>query len=303
MTRCLSVFAILAALAPAGGVAAQQLPTYDQVGLQWQRMPSLRHMQRLYGRNVAGRVAASASLNRYSVELACTPDARGELDCTVLNAAELEPRWVSAGEQLMERASVRAVDGGSPAGRTFGYTVRFGNWTSRALPDRFHPVEAGLRWTRRPEMSERWGMLGQPAGATYAANFTCATNADGGLQCQLRGLEGGATAEFGEAAAEAMAEARVTSADRRPVEGRQFDWTVAIMRQGNCGAGAASGYGRFVSGDDQNRGNVFTDGGAGPVQAVGASGSLPDYRVGGDPRCQPVMLTVNQPAAGPRSDD
>ncbi|MDO1559867.1 hypothetical protein Q0812_10565 [Brevundimonas sp. 2R-24] len=290
--------AVMSLIGAAAQPAAAELPTYDRVGLEWRRMPSLRHMQRLFGRNVAGRVALNAPLGRESVDLACTPDERGALDCTALNAADLEARWVTAGEQLLERASVRAVDGGSPAGRTFRYTVRFGNWAGRVLPDRYQPSEAGLRWVRRPEMSERWDMSGQPQGATFAASFSCMAQADGDLDCQLRNLDGGATERFAEAANEAMAEARVASANGQPLEGRRFDWTVAILRQSGCG--------RRGSGT----------GGVGTVPDLGAVGAIPATQgqgngaaqpsgkyYGADPRCQPVMLTVNRAAAGPQSDD
>ena len=267
--------------------SAAELPTYDQLGLEWRRMPSLRHMQRLYGRNVAGRLWRSVDLGRQSVDLACTPDNRGRLDCTVINTQELEPRWIAAGEQLMERASVRAVDGGSPEGRTFGYTLRFGNWPGRALPDRYQPTEAGLRWIRRPEMSELWNMLGQPMGSTYAASFRCTTQADGHLDCDLNALDGGASDNFARAAAEAMRRARVRSTDASPVADRVFDWTVAILRQSGCGGGGGSREDTSIS--------RAIEGGEGALGAATA--------VTGAPRCQPVMLTVNQPAAGPRSED
>ncbi|MDO1559861.1 hypothetical protein Q0812_10535 [Brevundimonas sp. 2R-24] len=294
----------LAALGAVGPSMAQSgLPTYAEQGLRWVREPSLREMQRLYGVN------ARWDLPRVTVEVSCTPTANGRLNCSVLNADDLDRRWVRAGEQLMESATVASVDGGSPEGRTFGFTLRWGNTTARHLPDRFHPLDQNLRWVRRPEMGQHWDMRGQRPDQIYTANFSCIARVSGTLNCQMTGLGGGAPRAFGQAAGQAMAQARVERADGGSPEGMRLNWTVAIQRQSSCGGGATSGYGRFASGDDQNRGNVYTNGGdggsfAGPTQqAVGKSGQLPGYIVGGDPVCQPVMLTVNTAqGAGPSTE-
>ncbi|MDO1558214.1 hypothetical protein Q0812_02055 [Brevundimonas sp. 2R-24] len=277
------MLALIAAAALAQAPTADGLPTYDEVGLTWARMPSLRQMQRLYGRNVQGEFATSQPMPRVRVDLACEPDAAGALDCQALESDDADPRWSTAAEQLVERARVRTIDGGTPEGRRFGFRVSFGNWDGRDLPERFHPTEAGLRWTRNPKMAELWSMRGQRSGEDYSAELRCTTLRGGRLNCDVERLGGGATPEFAFAARQAMEEARVTRVDDQPLEGRQFNWTLTIMRQGHCNPVG-------LSGDD----GLTTTGPSLDAQgnAVG-SGELETYR--GNPRCYPAMLQVYGP--------
>ena len=139
----LSALACAPALFVAAPAAAQQsasaYPTYEDVGLAWVRSPSVRDMARFYRttRHDGGRGLA---------EVLCTPDAEGRLDCEILNEEPIDRQFGLAGVRVMERSRVTAVDGGSPAGRTYACGVWF-----RAGPAsmRARRLPCGLRWKAR----------------------------------------------------------------------------------------------------------------------------------------------------------
>lgn len=223
---------VATALAPVLSVAAPASaqpvpPAMDEQGLRWDRAPSISRMARLYPRR-----ATLDGVTRGLVRLACTPDARGRLACAPFEEDPIDYGFGQAAMQVMDRATVAALDGGSPQGRTFLFTLRFGNWPARLLSDNFHPVEAGLRGTVRPEMGH-WDMTGQARGETFAAGFDCVARADGSLDCELLGTEPAGIERFAEAAREAMAEARVRREDGGSPEGVRFRWTVAGTRMSN----------------------------------------------------------------------
>lgn len=201
------------------------LPTYEDVGLAWARSPSVRDMARFY-RTTSGRG------RRGVVELACTPDAAGALDCEVLSEDPADAHYGPAGRRVLERARVRAVDGGSPAGRTFGFRVRFGNWPASVLPDRFHPLDQNLMWVERPELASHWNMSGQGYRERLAAELDCRARASGNLDCQVIRAD---DPRFAEAAVRSMAAARVERTDGAPVEGSRLVWTLQVERQSHCG--------------------------------------------------------------------
>lgn len=225
----LTTVSAIALIAVAGGVAAQDLsfPTYEEQGLQWTRAPSVRNVARQY--QVATRAQPG---DRGWGEVACTPDARGQLDCEVVAEEPMNMGYGQAAVNVLERARVAAVDGGSPAGRTFGFRVRFGNWPSRLLPDSFHPTAAGLRWTRRPEMVA-WNMRGQGAGDRMSQTYSCLVADDGGVDCAPTGAM--TDPDFIRAGLIGLEDARVQRDNGDSASGVRFDWTITVERQSQCG--------------------------------------------------------------------
>lgn len=279
--------AALAGGAPATPAVAQdearQYPTYDQVGLAWARSPSVRDMARFYRTTRAhGRRGVARTL--------CTPDAEGRLDCEILSEDPMGAEFGLAAVRVMERARVRAVDGGSPAGRSFEFGVRFGNWPASTLPDRFHPIEYNLLWARRPEMARHWNMQRQDRGEVFAATFDCTARADGSLDCRVAEAD---NARFAEAAARSMAAARVERADGGELAGTPLRWTIRVERQTNCGGGAtapnATHFGTnpgVTAGGDP----TLVDNSAGVADDYSGSGT--GQRRGG-PACASAMVQVN----------
>lgn len=225
-------FILAAALAaglilPSAASAQPVPPTMDEQGLRWERAPSISRMARLYPRR-----ARLDGHTRGLARLACTPDASGRLDCRPFEEDPDGYGFGQAAMQVMDRATVASLDGGSPEGRAFLFTLRFGNWPPSLLSDRFHPSEAGLRWTIRPEMN-RWDGVGQARGETYAAVFDCVARADGSLDCELLGTEPAGIDRYAAAAREAMAAARVRAEHGGSPEGVRFRWTVGNTRMNN----------------------------------------------------------------------
>lgn len=292
--RQLALLAALAVLAAgpaalvAGPVAAQQTsssyPTYEEVGLAWVRSPSVRDMARFYRttRHDGGRGLAT---------VLCTPDAEGRLDCEILNEEPGDRQFGLAGVRVMERARVRAVDGGSPAGRSFMFTLRFGNWPPSRLPDRFHPTDFNLRWVDRPSLVGRWNMQGQDRGESLEARFDCRAEASGRLDCSLLGAD---SPDFGRAALDAMRSARVERADGGQLAGSPLQWTIRIERQSGCGTGGSGRAGAFPALGTGTDGSVGAPdpnlGGAPPSSVV--RGQAPRETQGGVPGCQSAMVQV-----------
>ena len=254
--------AMMAALTPAsdtvtsaGSEAGLSGPTYDQVGLAWARSPSVRDLTR-FGRSTRlyGR--------RGTVETRCTADAGGQLECEALNESPAGMGLGRAAVMTMERARVAAVDGGSPEGRSFSFGLRFGNWPSSRVPDRFHPIEYGLRWTKRPELVDSWaGMRGQARGEVYEARFDCTALADGHLDCTLKDNPSGSET-YARAAERSLEEARVERINGDSPAGARLEWSMKVERQSHCSGG----------------GNANKDGGdaviSGDTASIGGGGAL-----------------------------
>ena len=285
----LSALACAPALFVAAPAAAQQsasaYPTYEDVGLAWVRSPSVRDMARFYRttRHDGGRGLA---------EVLCTPDADGRLACEILNEQPNDRQFGLAGVRVMERARVTAVDGGSPAGRTFAFTLRFGNWPPSQMPDRFHPTDFNLRWVDRPSLVGHWNMQGQDRGESLEARFDCRARSNGELDCELLSAD---TLDFGQAALESMRDARVERADGGQLAGSPLQWTIRVERQSGCGAGGAgrsgaypatgTGTGASVGAPDPN-----VSDGTPPTSVV--IGQAPRDTNGGMPGCQSAMVQV-----------
>jgi len=209
-------------------------PTYEDVGLVWTRRPSVRDMARFYR-------TTRHDGRRGLAQVLCSADVEGRLDCEAVLEEPDDREFGLAGVRVMERARVAATDGGSPAGRQFAFTLRFGNWPASQLPDRFQPVGQNLLWVERPTLVGVWNMSGQDRGERIAATVNCIARADGSLgNCELLSAD---TADFGQAALLSMGEARVRRTDSGELAGSPLRWTLAVERQSGCAAGS-SGSGR-----------------------------------------------------------
>ena len=220
-------FVALALCLPAA--ASQPLPTYDKVGLKWKTPPTVVDMARHYPVR-----AKALQIPRGSVDVACAArNATGILDCQVVGESPEKAGFGASALAVMSRAKVEAVDGGDPTGRTFGFRLKFGTWGGADLPPSFQPGP-GLHWARFPMMT-KWKMSGQDKFETYTAAFDCTARASGRLDCTSTG--GDSPAKFQAAASDAMARAKVMSADGGSVEGKRFSWTVSVQRQNWCSPG------------------------------------------------------------------
>ncbi len=229
--RLLAIAAPLTALAlclPAA--ASQPLPTYDKVGLKWKTPPTVVDMARHYPVR-----AKALKIARGSADVACAAkNDTGILDCQVVAQSPERAGFGASALAVMRRAKVEAVDGGDPTGRTFGFRLKFGTWSGADLPAGFQPGP-GLNWSRFPTMG-KWNMSGQDRFETYSADFDCTARANGRLSCTPTGGTPDVP-KFQVAATEAMAKARVMSANGGPVEGQRFSWTVSVQRQNWCSPG------------------------------------------------------------------
>lgn len=291
-----TVFTAGLAMPSAAQAQVEGYPTYADVGLVWTRSPSVRDMVRFY------RTTRHDGM-RGLAQLLCTADADGRLDCSVLDEEPTDRQFGLAGIRVMERARVASRDGGSPAGRQFAFTLRFGNWPPSQIPDSFHPVAQHLVWVDRPSLVGVWNMSGQDRGDRIAATVDCVAQADGSLGgCQLVSAD---TADFGEAALLSMSRARVQRADSGQLAGSPLRWTLAVERQSGCGA-AGGGSGRSGSYPATGTGIVSATSLAAQAGVAGASladgggynygpigGSQPSEFGGSMPGCQSAMIQVH----------
>lgn len=276
--------AFLAASPAAAQETMSAYPTYEDVGLTWVRGPSVRDMSRFYR-------TTRHDGRRGTARVWCDADAEGRLDCRILDEEPSDRQFGLAGVRVMERARVAAVDGRSPAGRGFAFTLRFGNWPPSQLPDRFQPVSQNLLWVERPSLIGEWNMQGQDRGERIAATVDCTARGDGALDCRLLSAD---TAEFGEAALRGMALARVQRADSGVLEGSPLRWTLAVERQSGCGTGGGRGgaYPSMTSGTDAGV-SMSTDNSLSPgAPSSTQSGQTPSSTNGGMPGCQSAMVQV-----------
>ena len=211
------------------------LPTYAEAGLRWTRGPSVYDLVRQH-RHTRSYPA------RGVVEVACTPDSRGRLDCEIVSEDPQGENFNVAAMRVMRPVRVAAIDGQSPEGRRFGFRLRFGHWPESLIPDRFHPVDQNLRWVRRPDFTN---LTGSPArGEEVRATVNCVARADGSLGCE--GGEG-SNPSLLRAALESMGDARVERIDNARLEGSPLRYTVRLVNQSHCGLGGSrstNDYGR-----------------------------------------------------------
>lgn len=225
-----------------GGAALAQTPAelpppLDQVGLEWERRPSIERVARLFP-----PVAWRAGHRRGLARLSCTSQANGRVRCTPIEEDPAGFRFGEVAVQVMDRVIVRPTDGGSVEGRTFGYTIRFGYWPPRLLPDSYHPSEAGLRWVVRPDMSQYEGGDYPGFNVEPVIGFECVAAADGSIDCveTYRDPEDIDAIVRGVLASLEMA--RVQRIDGGSPEGVRFRWGLRLSSR-NYVPDAASGPG------------------------------------------------------------
>lgn len=293
LVAALAVPGIAAAVPAAAQQAERTYTTYEQAGLTWVRGPSVRDMNRFYRltRHDGGRGLA---------RVWCISDAQGALDCDVIDEDPTDREYGLAGVRVMERATVASADGGSPEGRGFAFTLRFGNWPSSVLPDNFQPVSQNLLWVERPTLIGSWNMQGQERGERLSATVDCVAQGNGHLTCTLLSAD---TPEFGQAALNSMEEARVQRADSGALAGSPLRWTLAVERQSGCRTGGSGRSGQYpsmttgiVSAQSlaAQAGAASTGGAAGPSYDYGPiQGEQPSETNGGMPGCQAAMVQVS----------
>lgn len=204
-------------------------PTIEEAGLVWTKGPSIEAMRRFYPRR-----ARREGVYRAVAEVVCTARADGRVACKATSETPEDLNFGKAAVLVMGRTRVATRDGSSPAGRQFGFRLRFGLWPPELLPLSFQP-KPGLRWTIFPNMI-RWQMSGLKANEVWTANYACKVKADGYIACTLKDATP-ANAEFLGAAEAALATSRVERIGGGAVEGETFDWRVSVMREGWCSAG------------------------------------------------------------------
>lgn len=222
-----AAFATLAAGAVA--VADALPPTIDQVGLTWKRPPSLEIMRNRYP--VRAKIH---DVWKGQATVTCTANDKGQLSCGVLDEKPAGYDFGKAGVIVMEHAKVRSTDGGSPAGRTFRYGLKFGAWDT---PARYQPEGGGkLQWSLMPSF-KGWSIKDMKMGDVWQADVRCKTRAEGAIDCVLKSSRPN-NASWRAAVLRAMNSAKV--ADKNglvPKEGESFDYTVKVMRLNWCGTG------------------------------------------------------------------
>jgi hypothetical protein len=208
---------------PARPATSDDLPTYAQLGLRWTRPPSVRDLMRHH------RVTARGYPDRGWAEVGCTPDDRGKLDCVVLYETPEGLNFGRAALRVMEPVRVASIDGTSPAGKMFGFRLRFGHWGASEMPDFAHPLDQNLRWTVLPDTTS-WNMTGVAQYETATATFDCVAKGDGALDCRhVGGPED--NAGLVHAATRGLRDARVRRTDEQPLEGSPLRWTFRVTRQ------------------------------------------------------------------------
>jgi hypothetical protein len=109
--------ALLAAIALSG--TPHPAATLDEAGLAWSDAPTR------YDLEWASPVfPAKVGVWTPDVHLTCTARGNGRLDCASLERGDAT--LAASAHRVMSRTRVKAVDGGSPEGRAFAFTVRFG---------------------------------------------------------------------------------------------------------------------------------------------------------------------------------
>jgi hypothetical protein len=196
-----------------------QLPTYDEVGLEWKRGPNASDLSRRYpvrGYNMGVR--------RGVAQMDCTARVNGRLDCKVLNESPPEMGFGEAGLRVMQPVTVQGADGTSPEGKRFGFTLKFGRWPASAAPSAKHLNQFGLTWAKLPTLSQRWWGV---HGRAYEVDMECDTREDGSVDCRLLTAS---DPDFGAFAIEGMKSARVRAIDGKPLAARRFNYGFTYTR-------------------------------------------------------------------------
>lgn len=213
----LPVACLTALLLPAPLAQAQSAPPpMDQVGLAWRKAPRLYDMTRFYP------VRAKAKGYRKGLAVVdCTADADGDLACVVAQEDPQDGLFGDAALKVMRPASVVAIDGGSPQGRTFRFTFKFGAWPQSAMPAFMRLDQHGLAWVDTPPIMEYWSGTGVGRNGALSVLLDCVADAAGKLACTVSD-DSAADRNYVEAALKAMSRAKVRTLDGSSPAGKTF---------------------------------------------------------------------------------
>lgn len=196
-------------------------PTLVEVGLDWKRPPSLYDMARFYPVR-----ARSLNITRGEAVVDCTAKAGGKLACVLADEYPAEGQFGDAALKVMKPATVIAIDGGAPEGRSFRFALKFGVWPPHLLPDFARLDEFGLRWVRTPLVTMYWRGAGLPRGQSFTVDLACVVDARGAI-CEVTD-DRYASQGYARGVVKAMARARVDTLDGEPVEGRTFTQSMTM---------------------------------------------------------------------------
>lgn len=216
----LSFLAACAAAAPA--LAQDAPPTLDVAGLTWKKAPRIYDMARFYPMRAKGQ-----GIRKGLAVVDCTPRADGRLDCVV---AKEEPGEVFFGEaalNVMRPVTVAATDGGSPEGRTFRFTFKFGAWPQSAMPAFMRLDEHGLAWVDTPPVMTYWTGTGLKKGEAFSVLLDCVADAEGKLACTVAD-QSEADQNYADAVLRAMGKAKVRTLDGSSPAGKTFTHRITM---------------------------------------------------------------------------
>lgn len=209
---CLALF-----LLPVPVAQAQSAPPpMDEVGLTWRKAPRLYDMTRFYP------VRAKAKGYRKGLAVVdCTADADGDLACVVAHEDPHDGLFGDAALKVMRPASVVAVDGGSPEGRAFRFSFKFGAWPQSAMPAFMRLDEHGLAWVDTPPVMAYWSGTGLGKNGAFSVLLDCVADAEGKLACTVAD-DSAADRNYVEAVLKAMSRAKVRTLDGSSPAGKTF---------------------------------------------------------------------------------
>ena len=218
---------LVAAAQPAPEPEAR-FPSLDKVDLAWVARPRGDRMARFFPMR-----ARAQKISRGMAMLDCTALANGHLNCVVAYEAPADIMFGEAGLNVMKTATVRATDDGSPEGRRFSLTLRFGYWPPSALPNLNRRGLDGttLVWRTFPALGDHWNGADPKKGEWFSVDLNCKALATGGLQCVATD-DAGTPRGFGAAVAGAMGDARVKTIDGSSPEGQTFRYRFSYTRTG-----------------------------------------------------------------------
>lgn len=219
----LSVVCLAALLLPAPLAFAQPAPPpMDEVGLSWRRAPRIYDMTRFYP------VRAKAKGYRKGLAVVdCTSDARGDLDCVVAREDPQDGLFGDAALKVMRPATVVAIDGGSPEGRTFRFTFKFGAWPQSAMPAFMRLDQHGLAWVDTPPVMDYWSGTGVGKDGALSVLLDCVADPEGKLACAVAD-DSAADRNYVDAVLKAMSRAKVRTLDGSTPAGKTFTHRITM---------------------------------------------------------------------------
>jgi hypothetical protein len=215
--------AVAQAPSPAGASTRERMPPLlSEAGLRWAEHPSHNWIRDRFPKR-----ALRSGYLRGRAELACTPLADGQVSCRVLHESPAGMEFGEAALHVMSRVKVRSVDGSSPAGKTFGLDMRFGNWPPDKGMRHAGLAKMGMTWEVHPYAHPELRRVLKP-GEFGQATLSCVSLAEGRLACEVAEAPAGQE-RFAAAAVQAMNEdGKLKAMDGQPLEGRRFRYPFTL---------------------------------------------------------------------------